>query len=186
MGKFAQGGKPDIHKDEHLSDLIPDEQIKKAAKSVPPSLPKPIKKELTSGFNEGLAKMKKLNVFNWLIMLGKMKGWSDRKLAQELHCSECTIANTRRKIQQSDWLEDVRQNLMALEPLFRQSLKVNALNADAYTTVAFYKGTGGFTDKHEHTFKVDKADQANKLVGDMEKILGIKVDRKNRVKPELN
>jgi len=126
--------------------------------------------------NRRLAKLKKLNVLEWLIMAGRIKGYPDTKIAQMIGCTPPTIRRHGKKIASEDWIIETSQDLMAMKPLFVESMRTLALNSDAYTTVAYMKGMGVLTDKMEHTLKLDKGEQQKKFAERMEGTLGLKLN----------
>jgi hypothetical protein len=131
----------------------------------------------TGGANLKLNKLKKLNVLEWLIMVGKMKGMTDIDLARQIGTTSTTIGKYRKKIAKSEWYESVAQDILSLSPLFVESLRVNALKADPYTTVHYFEGLGHFTKKHEIDQKVTVDDQRTRFAKQVEGILGIDITK---------
>jgi len=182
-----KGGRPRGHLLIEKAELISDAELEELARAIPKIIPKQDGKRQQgyAGLNQRLAKMKQLNVLNWIVLTGKMRGMSDQAIAEKLGCCTDTVARHKRKIQKSEWLETVTSDLMDLEPLFRESLKVLALKADAYTTVKFYEGIGGFKPRQEVTVKVDKDEQIKRFADQIEKVLGVNIP-KSRLVPSEN
>lgn len=161
---------------------IPEETFESLAEEVPEIIRAESEKKHRGlakypTLNRRLAKLKKLNVLEWLIMAARIKGLPDTEIAKMIGCHPATVRRHGKKIASEDWVAETSQDLMALKPLFVESMRTLALKSDAYATVAFMKGMGVLTDKMEHTLKVDKGEQQKKFAERMEGTLGLKGDR---------
>ncbi len=123
--------------------------------------------------NPKLTRLRKMSVLQWLIMVAKMKGLSDRDIARKIGCSSESIGKERKKIQRGEWYESVAQDIMSLSPLFMESLRMNALNADPFVTVSYFKGTGHFSEKHKIEHQVTVDDQRDRFAKQVKEVLGI-------------
>ena len=161
---------------------IPEESFEDLAKEVPEIIRKKSEEKHQGRakyptLNRRLAQLKKLNVLEWLIMAARIKGLPDNKIAEMIGCCPSTIRRHGKKMASEDWIVETSQDLMALKPLFVESMRTLAFKSDAYATVAYFKGLGTLTDKMEHTLKVDKSEQQKKFAERMEGTLGLKGDR---------
>lgn len=161
---------------------IPEETFESLAKQVPEIIKKKSQgSKLNGTLNTRLRKLKKLNVLHWLIMVGRIKGLKDYQIARMIGCHPQTIRDHGKKIGQEEWLQDMTEDMMDLAPLFRESMRMLLLNADAFATISFGKGMGILKEKSEITVKPDKEDQQKKYYERMKETLGLNVG--NRLKP---
>lgn len=120
---------------------------------------------------------KKLTVVQYLIMAGKIQGKSDAEIAKQLDCHTATVARERKKFQGTEWIKEVTTTVLDLWPLFIESLRVNALEANPIVTIAYFKGMGVFKDKQEVAITVDKKTQQEKFKRQIEGTLGIEAKK---------
>jgi len=156
-----------------MKDEKPQETLEDLAKEVPEICQRVTGN--TGGANLKLNRLKKLNVLEWLIMVGKMKGLTDADLARQIGCCSRTVGQYKKKITKSEWYESVSQDILGLSPLFVESLRVNALKADPYTTVHYFEGLGHFTKRHEIEQKVTVDDQRTRFAKQVKGVLGIDI-----------
>lgn len=119
-------------------------------------------------------KLKNMSVAQYLILTGKVTGKNDKEIAEQLDCHVSTVQRERKKLQSSDWVQDVVVKVLDLADIWVESMRVNLLQGNPIVTIAYGRGIGALKDKHEITHKVDRKEQQKKFVEQMESTLGLK------------
>jgi len=132
------------------------------------------RQEIGKQASKTFKKFKNMSVVQYLIMSGKILGKTDKEIAEKLDCHRNTISNERRKLESEEWYKDIGLGVLDMAPLGLEALRVNLMQANPIVTIAFFKGLGIWTDKHEVQHKSDPATLKKKFAERVEATLGLK------------